>query len=130
PVETGVPFETLKSIIDASARVPEGFHVNPKIERLLAGRVKALVGKGAVDWALAEALAFGSLLLEKTPVRLSGQDSRRGTFSQRHAALVDSQTGQHYYPLSNLAPNQAPFAAFDSLLSEQAVMGFEFGFSM
>jgi 2-oxoglutarate dehydrogenase E1 component len=83
-----------------------------------------------VDWAFAESLAFGSLLLEGTPVRLSGQDSRRGTFSQRHAVLYDAVTGQPYYPLNGLGPHQASFNAYDSLLSEAAVLGFEFGYSL
>ena len=83
-----------------------------------------------IDWAFAEVLAFGSLLLEGTPVRLSGQDSRRGTFSQRHAVLYDARTGEPYSPLNALAPDQAPFSVYDSLLSEAAVLGFEFGYSL
>jgi len=130
PVETGVPYETLKAISDATSRAPEGFHVNPKIERLIAARVKAMDGKGSVDWAFAETLAFGSLLAEKTPVRLSGQDSRRGTFSQRHALWVDYQTGDKYFPLNNLGVDQAAFCAYDSLLSEAAVLGFDYGYSL
>jgi 2-oxoglutarate dehydrogenase E1 component len=130
PVETGVPYETLHSISDALARPPAGFHVNPKIERLLAARVKAIDGKGSIDWAFAEALAFGSLLIEKTPVRLSGQDSRRGTFSQRHAVLVDFQTGGTYTPLNHLAAEQAELCVYDSLLSEAAVLGFDYGYSL
>jgi 2-oxoglutarate dehydrogenase E1 component len=129
-VETGVPYETLKAITDASAKTPEGFKVNPKIERLIANRVKTMDAKGAVDWASAEALAFGSLLLEKTPVRLSGQDSRRGTFSQRHAVLVDSQTNGRYVPLNHLGPGQAELCVYDSLLSEAAVLGFDYGYSL
>src|SRR6185503_5554423 len=87
-------------------------------------------GGGPYDWAFGEALAFGSLLLEGTPVRLSGQDSRRGTFSQRHSVLYDARTGERYLPLNALAANQAPFSAYDSLLSEAAVLGFEFGYSL
>jgi 2-oxoglutarate dehydrogenase E1 component len=130
PVETGVPYETLKAITDASARVPEGFHVNPKIERLIANRVKIVDARGGVDWAFAEALAFGALLLEKIPVRLSGQDSRRGTFSQRHAVLVDSQTSERYIPLNHLSPDQGELCVYDSLLSESAVLGFDYGYSL
>jgi 2-oxoglutarate dehydrogenase E1 component len=83
-----------------------------------------------VDWGFAEALAFGSLLLEGVPIRLSGQDSRRGTFSQRHAVLYDARTGEPYYPLNSLGADQAPFSAYDSLLSEAAVLGFDFGYSL
>src|SRR5262249_37726987 len=93
-------------------------------------RRREIEDRRPVDWPLAEALAFGSLLLEGVPVRLSGQDSRRGTFSQRHAVLYDSRTGEPYFPLAALSPDQAPFAAFDSLLSEAAVLGFEFGYSL
>jgi len=130
PVETGVPYETLKAVTDATARVPEGFHVNPKIERLIAARTKAVDTRGTVDWALAEALAFGTLLAEKTPVRLSGQDSRRGTFSQRHATYVDYQTGTSYTPLKNLGADAAELCVYDSLLSEAAVLGFDYGYSL
>jgi 2-oxoglutarate dehydrogenase E1 component len=130
PVETGVPYERLKAITDALAKAPQGFHVNPKIERLIAGRVKTMDAKGGVDWAFAESLSFGSLLMEGTPVRLSGQDSRRGTFSQRHAMLVDAQTGERYIPLNNLQPGQAELCVYDSLLSEAAVLGFDYGYSL
>ncbi len=130
PVETGVPYERLKFISDGMARVPEGFHVNPKIERLIAVRTKAMDSKGSIDWAFAESLAFGSLLMEKTPVRLSGQDSRRGTFSQRHAFLVDFQTGERHCPLKFLSPDQAELCVHDSLLSEAAVLGFDYGYSL
>jgi 2-oxoglutarate dehydrogenase complex dehydrogenase (E1) component-like enzyme len=85
---------------------------------------------GPIDWALAEALAFGSLVLEGVPVRLSGQDSARGTFSQRHAILFDYEDGHEFCPLQHLAPGQAPFQVYDSLLSENAVLGFEFGYSI
>jgi 2-oxoglutarate dehydrogenase E1 component len=130
PVETGVPYETLRSIGEGLTRVPEHFAVHPKIARQLEARRKEINERQPVDWPLAEALAFGSLLLDGVPVRLSGQDSRRGTFSQRHAVLYDSRTGEPYYPLNALGPKQAPFAAYDSLLSEAAVLGFEFGYSL
>ena len=130
PVETGIPFEQVQAITEALARVPEGFHVNTKIERLIAGRVKTVEARGGLDWAFGEALAFGSLLLEQTPVRLSGQDSQRGTFSQRHAVLVDGLTSDRYIPLNNIAPGQSELCVYDSLLSEAAVLGFDYGYSL
>jgi 2-oxoglutarate dehydrogenase E1 component len=130
PVETGVPYDTLKRIVEATAVVPPNFHRNPKLDRILAGRVKAMEAGGPVDWAYAESLAFGSLLLEGTPVRLSGQDSRRGTFSQRHAVLVDYQTGDRYTPLNFIRDGQAEICIYDSLLSEAAVLGFDYGYSL
>jgi 2-oxoglutarate dehydrogenase E1 component len=130
PVETGVPRGTLVKITEALVRVPEHFTVHPKIARLLEARLKDMEEGRPLDWSYAEALAFGSLLMEGTPVRLSGQDSRRGTFSQRHAVLYDAVSGQAYFPLNALAPNQALFNAYDSLLSEAAVLGFEFGYSL
>jgi 2-oxoglutarate dehydrogenase E1 component len=129
PVETAVPRETLLRIAEGLARVPDHFSVHPKIVRQLESRLKDVREGRPVDWAFAESLAFGSLLLEGTPVRLSGQDSRRGTFSQRHAVLYDAVTGQPYFPLNGLAREQALFSAYDSLLSEAAVLGFEFGYS-
>jgi 2-oxoglutarate dehydrogenase E1 component len=130
PVATGVPFETLQKIADGLTHVPEHFTVHPKIARLLEARRQELIQHRPVDWAFAEALAFGSLLLDGVPVRLSGQDSRRGTFSQRHAVLYDAVTGEPYSPLNGLATGQALFRAYDSLLSEQAVLGFEFGYAL
>jgi 2-oxoglutarate dehydrogenase E1 component len=130
PVETGVSYETLAQITDALTHVPDGFTPNPKIARQLQVRRTEMGERRPIDWSFAEALAFGSLLLEGTPVRLSGQDSRRGTFSQRHAVLFDARTGECYFPLNALAPDQAPFSAYDSLLSEAAVLGFEFGYSL
>src|SRR5206468_749987 len=126
----GVAPEVLRRIAETSSTVPEGFRVNPKVDRLLKARAKAAQAGGPIDWAFAEALAFGSLLLEGVPVRLSGQDSRRGTFSQRHAVLYDAVTGEPYSPLNGIAPDQALFRAYDSLLSEQAVLGFEFGYAL
>jgi 2-oxoglutarate dehydrogenase E1 component len=130
PVATGVPYEMLKHVTEATARVPEGFHRNPKLDRILNARVKAMAEHGHVDWAFAETLAIGTLLLEKTPVRLSGQDSRRGTFSQRHAVLVDFMTGERYTPLNHLAEGQAELCVYDSLLSEAAVLGFDYGYAL
>jgi 2-oxoglutarate dehydrogenase E1 component len=130
PAETAVPLPTLEKITAGLARVPPDFTVHPKIVKQLEARVKELAERKPLDWAFGEALAFGSLLLEGTPVRLSGQDSRRGTFSQRHAVLYDAKTGEPYSPLNYLEPDQARFNAYDSLLSEAAVLGFDFGYSM
>jgi 2-oxoglutarate dehydrogenase E1 component len=130
PVDTAVSYETLWQITQALTRVPENFEVHPKIAKLLETRLTEVRSRQPIDWAFAEALAFGTLLLEGTPVRLSGQDSRRGTFSQRHAVLYDARTGDRYLPLNSLGPKQAPFSAYDSLLSEAAVLGFEFGYTL
>jgi 2-oxoglutarate decarboxylase len=124
-----VPLPQLEQILHLATNVPEGFHAHPKLVRLLTQR-RQMLAQDAVDWGTAELLAFGSLLLEGKPVRLSGQDSRRGTFSQRHAVLVDQDTGGEYAPLQHLAPGQAPFLVYDSLLSEYAVLGFEYGYSV
>jgi 2-oxoglutarate dehydrogenase E1 component len=128
-VDTGLPTEKLAQITDALVRVPQGFHVHPKIIKLLEQRAEMGHGKRAVDYGFAEALALGSLLLEGTPVRLTGQDTRRGTFNQRHAALVDTETEQEYVPLANLAPDQPFCEIFNSPLSEAGCLGFEYGFS-
>ncbi len=111
PVETGVPFETLQRIAEALATVPEGFDRNPKLDRILQARIKTMESRGSLDWGFGEALAFGSLLLEGTPVRLSGQDSRRGTFSQRHAVLVDYHNGERYIPLEQPRARTRPSSA-------------------
>jgi 2-oxoglutarate dehydrogenase E1 component len=128
--DTGVPIERLAAIAEGLAAVPAGFHVHPKLLPMLERRQKVVAEDGEIDWATGEALAFGSLLLEGTPVRLSGQDSCRGTFSQRHAALVDQRTGEEHFPLDHLAETQARFHAYDSILSEMAVLGFEYGYSL
>jgi 2-oxoglutarate dehydrogenase E1 component len=130
PVETGVPHDRLKAIALALTRVPSHLAVHAKIGKLLEARRQEFEERKPVDWAFGEALSFGSLLLEGTPVRLSGQDSRRGTFSQRHSVLYDARTGAPYYPLNALAADQAPFLVYDSLLSEAAVLGFEFGYAL
>ena len=129
-VGTAVPVEQLARIAEGLATVPSGFLVHRKLAALLEKRRKTIADNAPVDWALAEALAFGTLLVEGTPVRLSGQDSSRGTFSQRHAALVDQSTGEEYLPLDHLSPTQARFEVYDSLLSEAAVLGFEYGYSL
>jgi 2-oxoglutarate dehydrogenase E1 component len=129
-VATGVSYQNLRSVAEALARVPSHFTVHPKIVKQLEARWQEINERRPIDWAFAEALAFGSLLLEGTPIRLSGQDSRRGTFSQRHAVLYDARTGEPYFPLNGIAPNQAVFCCYDSLLSEAAVLGFEFGYAL
>jgi 2-oxoglutarate dehydrogenase E1 component len=126
---TGVPAETLARITHVLSSTPAGFHVHPKIQRLLEQRAQMGTGKRPLDYGMAEALAFGSLLLEGYPVRASGQDTRRGTFNQRHAVLIDVENEQEYIPLAHLAPNQARFEIYNSPLSEAGVLGFEYGYS-
>ncbi len=128
---TAISSETLQLIVDALTRVPEGFEVIPKIRRtVLDRRREVFQAGGPYDWHYAEALAFGSLLIEGIPVRLSGQDSRRGTFSTRHSVIYDAKTGDPYIPLLHLAENQARFCVYNSLLSEAAVLGFDYGYSL
>ena len=129
PVETGVDRERLEHIHNVVTSFPQGFEPHPKLKKMIERR-KDMLAKDAVDWAGGEALAFGSLLMEGFTVRLAGQDTRRGTFSQRHAVLVDHQTGDEYIPLHDVSKNQAPFRIFDSSLSEFAAMGFEYGYSV
>jgi 2-oxoglutarate dehydrogenase complex dehydrogenase (E1) component-like enzyme len=128
-VDTTVDDETLKRIADAQLAVPEGFTVHPRLLPQLQRRPQMLAD-GTIDWALAEQFAFGSLLLEGHPVRLAGQDSRRGTFGQRHAVLVDRKTSAEFTPLCHLSGDQAPFWVYDSLLSEFAALGFEYGYAV
>ena len=127
-IPTGVARETLEEILSVVSRGDGKLHVHPKLQKQLEARSRMLK-EDAVDWAAAEAFAFGSLLLEGFPIRLSGQDSRRGTFSHRHAVLIDYENGTEYMPLNHLREGQAPFMAYDSLLSEFAVLGFDFGYS-
>jgi 2-oxoglutarate dehydrogenase E1 component len=129
-VATGIDQETLRRIAQAIAQVPRGFNLNPKILGLLSRRAKMVEGSVPIDWGTAEALAFGSLLIEGTPVRLSGQDTVRGTFSHRHAAFVDTQTGQEWIPLGELARDKASFQIYDSPLSEAGALGFDYGYSV
>ena len=110
--------------------VPEGFHVHRTIQRFLDARAKAIETGQGIDWSTAEALAFGSLLLEGHPVRLSGQDCERGTFSQRHSVLIDQENEDRHTPLNHLAEKQARFEVINSMLSEEAVLGFEYGYSL
>src|SRR5882672_330237 len=131
-VETGLSLQTLGQISDELVRVPEGFHVHPKIVKLLGQRAEMGHGKRAVDYGFAEALAFGSLLQEGTPLRLTGQDSQRGTFNQRHAVLVDTVNEWEHVPLAAIANASAatPFCEiYNSSLSEAGCLGFEYGFS-
>jgi multifunctional 2-oxoglutarate metabolism enzyme len=127
--QTSVPLEVIKHIADAHVAMPEGFTVHPKLIPLLQRRA-AMASEGGIDWAMGELFAFGSLLLEGKPVRLSGQDSRRGTFVQRHAVLTDKKTGDEWVPLAHLDDGQARFWIYDSLLSEFAALGFEYGYSV
>ena len=121
--ETQIPKELVDLIVERMTRVPEGFSVLPQVKKLFLDRRKNQhQGGGPYDWAFAEALAFGSLLVEGTPVRLSGQDSRRGTFSQRHCVLYDKDTRRRYIPLGNLKEGQARFCVYNSMLSEAAVL--------
>lgn len=122
--------ERLRQVLHALGAVPEGFEIHPKLMPHLKKRADLLEGKGQVDWATAEALAFGTLVIEGIPVRLSGQDSGRGTFSQRHSVLVDTKTGREYVPLNAVATPDARFEVVDSMLSEAAVMGFDFGYAV
>ena len=129
PTETAISEATLRRIGDAFVAVPEGFTVHPKLQQLLDRRA-AMVREGGIDWGMGELIALGSLLVDGTPVRLSGQDSRRGTFVQRHAVLVDRTTADEWAPLRHLDDGQAKLWIYDSLLSEYAAMGFEYGYSV
>jgi 2-oxoglutarate dehydrogenase E1 component len=127
--QTGVPTEEIVKIGEAFNNPPEGFTIHPKLKQLMERRA-AMVHEGGIDWPMAELLAFGTLLKEGTPVRLAGQDSRRGTFVQRHAVLIDKTSGEEWTPLLYLGEGQARFWVYDSLLSEYAAMGFEYGYSV
>ncbi|SDF39720.1 2-oxoglutarate dehydrogenase E1 component [Blastococcus aurantiacus] len=128
-VATAITPEVLKTIGDAHVSFPPDFTPHPKLKKMLERRA-AMVTEGGVDWAMGELLAFGSLLMQGVPVRLAGQDSRRGTFVQRHSVLIDRETGAEYTPLANLTDDQAKFFVYDSLLSEYAALGFEYGYSV
>jgi len=129
-VDTGVETKRLKEIGMAIAKVPTNIQVNPKIIRQLENKQKMMETGIGIDWATAEALAFGSLLADGFGVRLSGQDSGRGTFSQRHSVLIDQETEERYTPLNNLGMKQKHYEVIDSNLSEFAVLGFEYGYSL
>jgi 2-oxoglutarate dehydrogenase E1 component len=128
--DTAVPLDFLREVGRGLATVPEGFHLNRKIARQLEAKRAAIETGDGIDWATAEALAIGTLCAEGTHVRLSGQDSGRGTFSHRHAVLVDQETEERYVPINHLRDGQAPFEIIDSPLSEAAVVGFEYGYSL
>ncbi len=128
--DTSVSVETLKRIGEALSTVPDGFHVNGKIARQLEAKRTAIETGQGIDWATGEALAFGSLLVEGHRVRFSGEDVQRGTFSQRHAVLIDQVDQSEYVPLNNIAPGQARIDLYNSLLSEVGVLGFEYGYSL
>ena len=150
PVSTGVARKTLAEIAQAIGRAPEGFHVHKTLAKILAKRSRVIADDAPLDWGAAEALAIGSLLVEGTAVRLSGEDSRRGTFSHRHSVLYDTKSAEHYVPLNNIrtmgrpgvegeapgdpgadgAPRQARFCVYDSPLSEEVMVAYEYGYSL
>jgi 2-oxoglutarate dehydrogenase E1 component len=130
PFDTGVAEKKIVSLSHRLSEVPSAFSLNPKLERVLNKRRDGVDNDSGIDWANAEALAFASLLSEGFPVRLSGQDSGRGTFSQRHSVLVDTESGDRYIPLNAVDKNQAVFSVYDSMLSEAGILGFEYGYSM
>ncbi len=127
---TAVDRSVIETVVRGMTRLPETFHLHPKLRKFIFRREEIFEPHFPIDWATAEAIAFGTLVAEGTPVRLSGQDSGRGTFSQRHLILVDAETNQEYTPLQHLSPSQAPFQVWDSSLSEYAVLGYEFGYSI
>lgn len=129
-VETGIGEETLVSLARGMNAFPNGFSVHPRLERILAKRLESVEKGEGIDWATVELLAFGTLLEDGTPVRLSGQDSLRGTFSHRHSVLTDVKAGERFTPLNALSPGQARYCGYDSMLSENAVLGFEYGYSL
>ncbi len=128
--QTSIKEETFKEVGASLSRVPEGYPIHKTVNRLLESKAKMFeTGKG-IDWATGEALAYGSLLTEGFPVRLAGQDATRGTFSQRHSGIVNQNTEERYYPLNNIRSGQAQYDVIDSALSEYAVLGFEYGYSL
>src|SRR6202023_876035 len=128
--DTAAPVELLREVGHSLVTVPDGFHLNRKIARQLEAKRAALDSGEGIDWGTAEALAIGTLCAEGTHVRLSGQDSGRGTFSHRHAVLVDQENEERYVPINHIRDGQAPFEIIDSPLSEAAVVGFEYGYSL
>jgi len=129
-VSTSVPLDRLKELNRQAHALPEGFHLNPKMRRQLQRRLEAVEREEQVDWAHAELLAFASLLADGVPIRLTGQDTIRGTFSQRHVAFYDFETGERVIPLQRMPAARASFAAYNSPLSEAAPLGFEYGYSV
>jgi 2-oxoglutarate dehydrogenase E1 component len=130
PVPTGVSADLIARVVRGLTTLPADFRPNPKIRRFLDGRAQAHRTGGPIDWGFGEALAFGTLVLERVPIRLSGQDCERGTFSHRHSVLHDMETGATYAPLKNLDPRQERFCVYNSLLSEAAVLAFDYGYSL
>ncbi|HUD21680.1 MAG TPA: 2-oxoglutarate dehydrogenase E1 component, partial [Acidobacteriaceae bacterium] len=128
-VDTGLDPATIHTVSDKLASYPDAFHIHPKIKKLLEQRAAMGRGQHPFDYGMAEAVAFGSLLTQGTPVRLSGQDSQRGTFNQRHSVLIDIENEQRFIPLNHLSPDQAHFSVYNSILSEAGVLGFEYGYS-
>ena len=128
--KTAVPVKTLKEIGKKLTEVPKDFEAHKTIARFLENRRQAIETGEGIDWSTAEALAFGAILLDGNPIRLSGQDSERGTFSQRHSVLYDQRDETRYIPLNNLSPAQAGYEVINSMLSEEAVLGFEYGYSL
>ena len=127
---TAMGEETFDDVARALCQVPEGFPIHKTVQRMLDAKTKALSSGEGIDWATGEALAFGSLLTEGHSVRLSGQDSTRGTFSHRHSGLINQDTEERYYPLNNIRDGQGHYEVIDSMLSEYAVLGFEYGYSL
>ena len=130
PANTSVDLEALKKVGQLIATVPAGFNLHPKLVKLVESRRAMAEGREAIDWGMGELLAYGSLLLDNTSVRLTGQDCVRGTFTHRHSAFYDTKTGEGYFPLKQLNSEKTNFCVYDSILSEYAVMGFEYGNSI
>ncbi len=128
-LKTGIDATTVKELAAGLCAYPEGFNIHPKVKKLYEQRVEMGEGKRPFDYGMAELLAFGSLITTGTPVRLTGQDSQRGTFNQRHSVLTDVETEKKYFPLQNMKAGQARFEVYNTLLSEAAVLGFEYGYS-
>ena len=128
-IKTGIDAAEVRSLTAALTSYPESFHIHPKVKKLYEQRVEMAEGKRPFDYGMAELLAYASLVKAGTPVRLTGQDSQRGTFNQRHSVLVDTETEHKYVPLEHIAPEQARFEVYNTLLSEAAVLGFEYGYS-
>ena len=129
-VDTGFPLEELQSVLNGVATIPSDFNINRKLKNLMISRREMAAGEKPIDWATAELAAFGSLVVTGHAVRMSGQDCGRGTFSQRHAVLHDSETGDRHLSLAHLAEDQAKIEIINSPLSEAGVLGFEYGYSL
>jgi 2-oxoglutarate dehydrogenase E1 component len=127
--QTAVPAATIRRVAEGITRLPDDFALHPKLRKLLQSRLDMGLGRMPVDWGTAEAFALGSLVLDGTAVRFVGQDAQRGTFSHRHASLHDYNTGKKYFPIANISPEQAPIIVVNTMLSELAVLGFEYGFA-